>query len=73
MRWLSNCAVGLLLSSSSFAEEARGPRWEVTVLPLAGGNSDVGFGGGYILSAARIEDQYRPYSFSESPLLSHHF
>ncbi len=34
---------------------------EVTVLPLVGGDSDIGFGGGALSSVARLDKAYRPY------------
>lgn len=34
---------------------------EVTILPVAGGDTDVGFGGGYIASFARVEANREPY------------
>ncbi|HKY37158.1 MAG TPA: BamA/TamA family outer membrane protein [Polyangiaceae bacterium] len=50
----------LLVSAASRAEAPTEPH-EMTIVPLLGGDSDVGFGGGYILSYARLPRGYWPY------------
>jgi outer membrane protein assembly factor BamA len=39
------------------------PKRELTVLPVAGGDSDIGFGVGYIASLAGIEQNREPYLY----------
>ena len=34
---------------------------ETTILPLAGGDSDIGIGGGFLSSVARLDKAYKPY------------
>ncbi len=34
---------------------------EVTIIPLVGGDSDIGVGGGYLGSVARLDRAYKPY------------
>ena len=34
---------------------------ETTILPLAGGDSDIGIGGGFLSSVARLDKDYKPY------------
>jgi outer membrane protein assembly factor BamA len=36
---------------------------EFTLVPFVGGNSDMGFGGGYVASIARLEPQIEPYRY----------
>jgi outer membrane protein assembly factor BamA len=36
---------------------------EFTVVPFVGGNSDMGFGGGYVASLARLEPELEPYLY----------
>jgi len=48
--------------ASAEEEEKDEPDTELTVLPFAGGNSDVGWGGGYIASIARVVPGYEPYT-----------
>jgi outer membrane protein assembly factor BamA len=36
---------------------------EFTIVPFAGGNSDMGFGGGYIASLARVDPELDPYLY----------
>ena len=36
---------------------------EFTILPVLGGDSDVGFGGGYIASLAKIQPEFKPYLY----------
>jgi hypothetical protein len=43
-------------------DDQRSPT-EFTAVPIVGGDSDVGFGGGYILSYARLPGVYEPYLF----------
>jgi hypothetical protein len=50
------------------AAESSGPRpkksdTEFTLVPFVGGNSDMGFGGGYIASLARLEPDIEPYRY----------
>jgi hypothetical protein len=47
-------------SSSKTPDEAK---TEFTIVPFAGGNSDMGFGGGYIASLARLEPELDPYLY----------
>lgn len=47
-------------------EEEKGlgrPKTEFTVVPVVGGDSDVGIGGGYIASLARVMPDYEPYLY----------
>lgn len=39
------------------------PETELTVVPFVGGNSDMGFGGGYIASLARLDPELEPYLY----------
>jgi outer membrane protein assembly factor BamA len=39
------------------------PDTEFTIVPYVGGNSDMGFGGGYIASLARLEPDLEPYRY----------
>jgi hypothetical protein len=57
-------------SASAEAEDANSERNEkkekkneLTVLPLLGGDTDVGFGGGYLGSFARVDPKYEPYLY----------
>ena len=62
--YVAGAAVAVLLSLPSVAlaaDEPAKPDTEITVLPFVGGNSDVGWGGGYIASFARIAPGYDPY------------
>jgi outer membrane protein assembly factor BamA len=36
---------------------------EFTIVPFVGGNSDMGFGGGYIASLARVDPELEPYLY----------
>ena len=36
---------------------------ELTIVPFVGGNSDMGFGGGYIASLARVDPELEPYLY----------
>jgi hypothetical protein len=50
------------------AAESSGPKpaqpdTEFTLVPFVGGNSDMGFGGGYIASLARLEPDLEPYRY----------
>jgi hypothetical protein len=50
---------GLLLARGAAAEERR--NHELTVVPVVGGDSDVGFGAGYVASFARTPPRVYPY------------
>jgi outer membrane protein assembly factor BamA len=39
------------------------PETEFTIVPFVGGNSDMGFGGGYIASLARLDPELDPYLY----------
>lgn len=54
-------ALALTCSSSLAHAEARHPRTEITVVPFIGGDSDVGLGGGFIASWARLSPAHLPY------------
>jgi hypothetical protein len=43
------------------AEAAKGPHYEFNLLPVAGGTSDIGIGGGYFLGLTRMAPQEIPY------------
>ncbi len=43
------------------AEAARGPHYEFNLLPVAGGTSDIGIGGGYFLGLTRMAPGEIPY------------
>ena len=68
-RCLLRAVVALSLTSSvtslALAEEKKPskPDTEFTVVPFVGGNSDVGWGGGYIVSIARVVPGYDPYQW----------
>jgi outer membrane protein assembly factor BamA len=58
------------IASSCFAFRATDTRaesdrsdQEFTLVPFVGGNSDVGWGGGYVASLAGIEPSYEPYVY----------
>ncbi len=68
--------VGLALEPAAFAEDAlnssvkpkheasafdQGPHDEFNLLPVAGGTTDIGIGGGYFAGLAREEEGYDPY------------
>jgi Omp85 superfamily domain len=40
---------------------ASGPSLEFNIVPIAGGDSDVGIGGGEVADLARLDPRYRPY------------
>ncbi len=48
------------MAPSALAAE---PRNELTIVPAVGGTSDIGFGGGYLMSLARVVEGYEPYVF----------
>jgi outer membrane protein assembly factor BamA len=52
---------GVLSSSLPARAEHRALHSELTVVPFLGGDSDVGLGGGFIASWARVSDSYKPY------------
>jgi hypothetical protein len=43
------------------AEAAKGPHYEFNLLPVAGGTSDIGIGGGYFLGLTRMAPMKIPY------------
>jgi hypothetical protein len=43
------------------AEAAKGPHYEFNLLPVAGGTSDIGIGGGYFLGLTRMAPMQIPY------------
>ncbi len=43
------------------AEAAKGPHYEFNLLPVAGGTSDIGIGGGYFLGLTRMAPREIPY------------
>lgn len=43
------------------AEAAKGPHYEFNMLPVAGGTSDIGIGGGYFLGLTRMAPREIPY------------
>jgi hypothetical protein len=49
--------------SSASSDPAAQHETELSVVPFAGGNSDVGFGGGYIASLARLRAPLEPYVY----------
>jgi hypothetical protein len=54
--------------SAAAAERAQAPKaekteTEFTILPVAGGDSDIGFGGGYVMSWARKRPDLEPYEY----------
>ncbi len=59
-RWVIVCPL-LLLSRIAFADEEKKSRTEFTPVPIVGGNSNVGFGGGAIISLARVKPGVEPY------------
>lgn len=42
-------------------DQERADKRELTVLPTVGGTSDIGFGGGYVVSLARVGSLVDPY------------
>jgi hypothetical protein len=50
-------------AADSSAPEPKEPDTEFTLVPFVGGNSDMGFGGGYIASLARLEPDIEPYRY----------
>jgi outer membrane protein assembly factor BamA len=44
-------------------EKPKEAKNEFTVVPFVGGDSDVGLGGGYIASLARVHPEYEPYLY----------
>jgi outer membrane protein assembly factor BamA len=53
----------VLLLSSVIAASAHATPTELTAVPIVDGNSDIGFGGGYIVSYARLPAGYDPYEW----------
>jgi hypothetical protein len=49
--------------AKSSAERPEKPKTEFTIVPFVGGNSDMGFGGGYIASLARRDPNLMPYRY----------
>lgn len=58
---IASAAVGS--SRSAHAEDKQKPHTEIGGVPLLGGDSDLGFGGGGFGSIARFEPGYAPYRF----------
>jgi outer membrane protein assembly factor BamA len=54
-------ALGALFVGSRATAEPRGLHSETTVVPFVGGDSDVGLGGGFIASWARVSPEYLPF------------
>lgn len=55
---------GLILALALLASgAAAAPKNELTVLPVAGGDSDIGIGVGYIASFARVTPEHEPYLY----------
>jgi surface antigen Omp85-like protein len=50
-------------AESSPSKDIQEPETEFTIVPFVGGNSDMGFGGGYIASLARMEPNLDPYRY----------
>lgn len=50
-------------AAGSSAPKPEKPDTEFTLVPFVGGNSDMGFGGGYIASLARLEPDLEPYRY----------
>lgn len=60
--WVAfNGAEARAQGTGSSAAEERTSDTEFTILPLAGGDTDVGIGGGYIASLARVDPNREPY------------
>ncbi|MGC4088628.1 MAG: BamA/TamA family outer membrane protein [Polyangiaceae bacterium] len=65
--WLLRFVLGFLtwwmswLASSAARAAEEDKPGEFTLVPFAGGDSDVGFGGGFIASWARVSSDYKPY------------
>lgn len=57
-----NESVSAAAERKSSAESKRSDT-EFTALPVAGGDSDIGFGGGYVMSWARKEPDLEPYRY----------
>ena len=50
-------------AAKSSGEQPDKPETEFTIVPFVGGNSDMGFGGGYIASLARRDPELAPYRY----------
>jgi outer membrane protein assembly factor BamA len=50
-------------SSGKKPDDSKKPETEFTIVPFVGGNSDMGFGGGFIASLARLEPDLEPYLY----------
>jgi outer membrane protein assembly factor BamA len=50
-------------AAESSAKRPEKPETEFTIVPFVGGNSDMGFGGGYIASLARLDPELQPYRY----------
>jgi len=50
-------------AAKSSAEKPAKPETEFTIVPFVGGNSDMGFGGGYVTSLARRDPDLTPYRY----------
>jgi outer membrane protein assembly factor BamA len=53
----------VLLLSCAHASSTQATETEIMALPVVDGDSDIGFGGGYILSYARVPPGYEPYKW----------
>src|SRR6185369_1759574 len=51
----------VVLQSALAANDAGATPSELTALPVVDGDSDIGFGGGYIMSYAAVPPPYQPY------------
>ena len=49
--------------SGDTEEHRQGSKTEFTPVPIVGGSSDIGFGGGLVVSLARVEPQSKPYLY----------
>ena len=50
-------------AAESSGKRPEKPETEFTIVPFVGGNSDMGFGGGYIASIARLDPELQPYRY----------
>lgn len=50
-------------AAKSSGEKPEKPETEFTIVPFVGGNSDMGFGGGYVASLARRDPELEPYRY----------
>lgn len=63
--WLGITSWAQLASAADEADHGDAPehtsKRELTVLPTVGGTSDIGFGGGYVVSWAKVGARVEPY------------